>query len=327
MRKIAPPMHRTRFHDTPARFAAFEGETMRKATPILLAVSTLAAAAAPDPIRVLVWDERQPEQKAAYDGAFLGDTIAEWLSKQPGIVAKSVGLDSPEQGLEAATLDATDVIIWWGHKKHMEVSEARADAVAERVIAGKLGFVPLHSAHWARPFVRLMQERAKSDAVAKLPESERASARWEFLNTSPVGKLVKHSDPLTPSLSNEDGVWKLTLPQCVFPDYRPDGAPSRMTTLLPDHPLAAGLPLKWSLRQTEMYNEPFHVPTPDAVVFEERWEKGEHFRSGCAWQIGEGRVFYFRPSHETYPVFRDENCLKVVLNAARWTAPTAGNPD
>ena len=134
---------------------------------------------------------------------------------------------------------------------------------------------------------------------------------------------MKHSDPLTPSLVHEDGIWKLTLPQCVFPDYRPDGAPSHMTTLLPDHPIAAGLPPKWTLRQTEMYNEPFHVPTPDAVVFEERWDKGERFRSGCAWQVGKGRVFYFRPGHETYPVFWDENCLRVVLNAARWAAPAS----
>jgi trehalose utilization protein len=296
-------------------------------TLILLAISALTAAAAPDPIRVLIWDERQPEQKKAYAGAFLGDTIAAWLSKQPGIVAKSVGLDSPEQGLDPATLDATDVIIWWGHQKHMEVSEARSAEVVKRVIEGKLGFVPLHSAHWARPFVTLMQERAKSDALAKLPESERATARWEFLNTSPVGKLVKHSDPLTPSLANENGVWKLTLPQCVFPDYRPDGASSQMTTLLPGHPIAANLPPKWTLQQTEMYNEPFHVPTPDAVVFEERWEKGEHFRSGCAWQIGKGRVFYFRPGHATYPVFQDENCLRVILNATRWTAPATKTPE
>ncbi len=297
---------------------------MRNLLLVFLAASALTAAATPDPVRVLVWDERQPEQKKAYAGAFLGDTIAAWLSKQPGIVAKSAGLDSPEQGLDAATLDATDVVVWWGHQKHMNVSEARAAEVVKRVMDGKLGFVPLHSAHWAQPFVSLMQERAKTDAVAKLPEAERATARWEFLNAEPVGKLVKHSDPLTPALVHEDGVWKLTLPQCVFPDYRPDGAPSHMTTLLPDHPAAAGLPPKWSLRQTEMYNEPFHVPTPDAVVFEERWDKGERFRSGCAWQVGKGRVFYFRPGHETYPVFLDDNCLRVVLNAARWAAPASG---
>lgn len=297
---------------------------MRTLLPALLAASALAAPAQPSPVRVLVWDERQPEQKATYAGEFLGDTIAAWLAKQPGVFVKSAGLDSPEQGLDAASLDAADVIVWWGHRKHMEVDEARAGEVVKRVMEGKLGFVPLHSAHWARPFVSLMQERAKADAVAKLPEAERAAARWEFLNAAPVGKLVKHSDPLTPSLVREGGIWKLTLPQCVFPDFRADGAPSHMTTLLPDHPIAAGLPPMWTLRQTEMYNEPFHVPAPDAVVFEERWDKGEHFRSGCAWQVGKGRVFYFRPGHETYPVFRDENCLRVVLNAARWAAPAAG---
>ena len=84
---------------------------------------------------------------------------------------------------------------------------------------------------------------------------------------------------------------------------------------------AAGLPLKWDVKQTEMYDEPFHVPKPDAVVFEERWDKGEHFRSGCAWQVGKGRVFYFRPGHETYPVFKQAEPLRVIENAARWLAP------
>jgi trehalose utilization protein len=115
----------------------------------------------------------------------------------------------------------------------------------------------------------------------------------------------------------------LTLPQCVFPSWRADGAPGRVTTLLPAHPIAAGLPEKWDVMNTEMYNEPFHVPEPDAVVFEERWDKGEHFRSGCAWQVGQGRVFYFRPGHETYAVYRQINCLKVIDNAVRWVSPAA----
>ena len=67
-----------------------------------------------------------------------------------------------------------------------------------------------------------------------------------------------------------------------------------------------------------MYGEPFHVPAPDEVVFEESWDKGEYFRSGCVWKVGKGRVFYFRPGHETYPVFKQAEPLKVVENAARW---------
>jgi hypothetical protein len=75
---------------------------------------------------------------------------------------------------------------------------------------------------------------------------------------------------------------------------------------------------KWDIPQTEMYDEPFHVPAPDAVVFEEKWDQGEHFRSGCVWTVGTGRVFYFRPGHETYPVFQQAEPLRVVENAVRW---------
>jgi dipeptidyl-peptidase-4 len=79
--------------------------------------------------------------------------------------------------------------------------------------------------------------------------------------------------------------------------------------------------LVWDEQQPEQkraYGEPFHVPKPDAVVFEERWDKGEHFRSGCVWKVGKGHVFCFRPGHETYPVFKQAEPLRVVENAARW---------
>ena len=62
----------------------------------------------------------------------------------------------------------------------------------------KLGLVPLHSAHWSRPFVRLMQERAKADALAKLPEAERAWRELDpgaFLYVS-LGGLLKSMPPL-----------------------------------------------------------------------------------------------------------------------------------
>src|SRR5207248_211289 len=94
-------------------------KTMTRATVLRVFAITLfglsAFAKAADPIRVLVWDERQPEQKKAYDGGFLGNAIADYLKKQPGLEVKSVGLDDPEQGLSKDTLDKTDVIVWWGH--------------------------------------------------------------------------------------------------------------------------------------------------------------------------------------------------------------------
>lgn len=293
---------------------------MKRLICLILILPLVSFSAEPRPIRVLVWDEQQPEQKQAYGDRFLGETIAAHLSSQPGLVVKSVSLADPEQGVSEAQLDSADVVIWWAHKKVMDLSDEHAVRVVSRVLDGRLSLIALHSAHWSKPFVRLMQERAKADALAQVPEAERATAKWKYLLEQPYPKVPKASDPLTPSLAHEGNTWTLTLPACVFPTYRADGAPSHVKTLVPDHPIAAGLPATWDIPKTEMYGEPFHVPTPDEVIFEERWDKGEHFRSGCVWKVGKGRVFYFRPGHETYPVFRQAEPLKVLTNAVNWLA-------
>ena len=266
----------------------------------------------------MVWDEQQPEQKQAYGDKFLGETIAAYLATQPSLSVKTANLGSPEQGLSEEMLDATDVIVWWGHVKHREVKDDLAERVVKRVVDGKLALVALHSAHWAKPFVRLMQERAKTDAMKMIPEAQRATAKLEFVNDKPLGVGVKRDSPLTPRLEQEGKVWKLTLPACVFPAWRGDGAPSHVTTLLPEHPLARGLPKNWDVAHTEMYDEPFHVPAPDAVVFEEKWDKGERFRSGCLWQVGKGQVFYFRPGHETFAVYHNAQPLQVIQNSVHY---------
>jgi trehalose utilization protein len=288
-----------------------------------LIVLFLAALVGPifaaEPIRVLVWDEQQPQQKEGYGEKFLGETIAAHLVKLPGLSVKTAKIDEADQGLSDATLDATDVLIFWCHRRVKDQDDARMEAVVKRVMEGKMGFIGLHSTHWGKPFVRLMQERAKTDAVQALPEAERATAKWNFLNDAPYYKGVGRAARVTPFVEKGEGnVWKLTLPACVFPVYRNDGMPSHVTTLLPQHPIAAGLPSQWDIPQTEMYGEPFHVPPPDEVVFEEKWDKGEHFRSGCVWQVGKGRVFYFRPGHETYGIFQQAETQRVLENAVRW---------
>lgn len=274
---------------------------------------------ATEPIRVLVWDEQQPQQKEGYGEKFLGETLGVHLAKLPGLAVKTAKLDEADQGLSDATLDATDVLIFWCHRRVKDQDDARMEAIVKRVMEGKLGFIGLHSTHWGKPFVRLMQERAKADAIRALPEVERATAKWEFFNDTPYYKGVGRAARITPFVEKGEGnVWKLTLPACVFPVYRNDGMPSHVTTLLPQHPIATGLPAKWDIPHTEMYGEPFHVPEPDEVVFEEKWDKGEHFRSGCVWSVGQGRVFYFRPGHETYGIFQQAEPLRVVENAVRW---------
>jgi len=157
-----------------------------------------------------------------------------------------------------------------------------------------------------------------------LPPAERTGAIWRETNLfAAVRTPPKYTERLTPAALYQKPFAgpvqiDLVLPNCCFPGYRPDAMPSRVTVLLPEHPIARGLPLEFTIEQTEMYNEPFHVPPPDAVVFEERWEKGEWFRSGSVWNVGTGKVFYFRPGHEMYPVFKNPTVLKVIENAVRW---------
>jgi trehalose utilization protein len=291
-------------------------------------LGSLAVLHAAEPIRVLIWDEQQPEQKQAYGDKFLGETIAEYLEKQPGISVKTATLTDADQGLSDTRLDGADVLIFWCHRRVKEQDDARAEAIVQRVLAGKLSLIALHSAHWAKPFVRLMQERAKADAIQQLQAAERATAKWEFVNEKPYGKLVKADTRLTPFIEKVEGnTYRLTLPQCVFPAWRSDGKPSHVTTRLPQHPIAAGLPKTWDIPRTEMYGEPFHVPPPDQVVFEEKWDQGEQFRSGCVWQVGEGRVFYFRPGHETYPIYKQAETLRVLENAVRWLPTKAAPPE
>ncbi|HZJ13782.1 MAG TPA: ThuA domain-containing protein [Chthoniobacteraceae bacterium] len=293
----------------------------------LLAAITLAFAfvmsskADPGSVRVLVWDERQPEQAQAYEH-FLGNAIAEHLKKQPGFSVTSVGLDDPQQGLDPVTLDAIDVLVWWGHRRQLDVNQGAVRGIVERIKAGTLSLIALHSAHWSQPFMEAMNARAIDDAMKVIPEGERATVKLDLVRPKPF-TVPKRDEPLTPALSkiqNADGTaaWRLILPGCIFPAYRNDGKPSHLRTLLPEHPIARGIPATWDLPQTEMYDEPFHVPVPDTVLFEEKWDAGERFRSGCIWQVGKGRVFYFRPGHETYPIYRQELPLKIIENAARW---------
>jgi trehalose utilization protein len=275
------------------------------------------------PIRVLVWDEQQPAQKEAYTN-FLGNEIAKYLRPQSGLVVKTACLDDPEQGLGKAALDDCDVLVWWGHVRNGDVSFQKGREIVERILAGRLSLLALHSAHWSAPFVEAMRERAREDALRRLPREERTDA--SFIETNLFGSFrtpPKYTDRLTPEAfyrkppGTPVGI-HLTSPNCCFPAYRADAQPSTVRVLIPEHPIVAGLPNQFTIAQTEMYNEPFHVPEPDAVVLDERWKTGEWFRSGCVWNVGRGKVFYFRPGHEVYPVFKNQNVLSVIGNAVKW---------
>ena len=265
------------------------------------------------PIRVVVWDEQQLQQKPAYDN-FLGNAIADYLSQQNGFKVTSVKMDDKEQGLPDDLLNDTDILIWWGHVRHKDVKDELAKRIVDRVKAGKLGLITLHSAHWSKPFMFAMNERATMDALNEIDAKSRGGLKMTYIAPK-AGVVPKRTDPLTPSSQLDGNNLIIKLPLCVFPAYRADGKPSHVRTVSPGHVIARGIPETFDIPQTEMYDEPFHVPKPDTVIFEERWDKGEHFRSACLWKVGAGQVFYFRPGHETYPVFKQKLPLKIIENA------------
>jgi len=103
--------------------------------------------------------------------------------------------------------------------------------------------------------------------------------------------------------------------------WREIGERERIWVCNPGHPIAQGLERHFELAQEEMYGEPFAIPTPDEQVFISWFEGGEVFRSGCCWQRGNGKIFYFRPGHETYPTYFDKNVCRVIANAVDWARP------
>ena len=289
--------------------------------PALLAALGLNLCAAS--VQVVVWDEQQPQQQSAYPH-FLGEEIATHLRTNADFQVTTRRLADPEQGLDTATLDHCDVLIWWGHVRNGEVPPETGRSIARRIEAGTLSLIALHSAHWSAPFMEAMNLRAREDALRVLSPEERSRAVLIETNDYPSLRVAPHlSDRLTPWVQYRRPTTgpveiRLHRPNCCFPAYRPDGKPGHLHVRLSQHPIAVGLPPDFDVPQTEMYDEPFHVPPPDDVVLEETWDQGEWFRSGMVWNIGRGRVFYFRPGHELYPVYQQPEVVRVIENAVRW---------
>ncbi|WP_085522489.1 ThuA domain-containing protein [Tuberibacillus sp. Marseille-P3662] len=96
----------------------------------------------------------------------------------------------------------------------------------------------------------------------------------------------------------------------------------RMWVVNPSHPIVDGIGETIELDKEEMYGEHFDIPVPDELVFVSWFEGGEVFRSGCTYRRGLGKVFYFRPGHETYPTYHHSEIQSVITNAVRWAEPT-----
>jgi trehalose utilization protein len=104
--------------------------------------------------------------------------------------------------------------------------------------------------------------------------------------------------------------------------WREANEKERIWTVDPSHPIAAGIPEHFEIKPEEMYGEHFDIPAPDELVFVSWFEGGEVFRSGCTWRRGQGKIFYFRPGHETYPTYYNPLVRRVIANGVKWAAPS-----
>lgn len=225
-------------------------------------------------IKLTIWNEFRHEksnpavQEVYPDG--IHATLAASIAKDAEIAVRTATLDEPEHGLTDAVLDETDVLIWWGHCAHDEVSDEVVDKVQQRVLAG-MGLIVLHSGHYSKIFKRLM--------------GSNCSLRWR-------------------EAAEKERLWNVA----------------------PGHPITQGIGEYFELPNEEMYGERFDIPEPEKLIFISWFEGGEVFRSGATWTRGNGKVFYFRPGHETYPTYHNKDVQRVIRNAVHWAKPLVNAP-
>ena len=222
-----------------------------------------------DKIRVTVWNEGRHEKKSAeiarvYPRGIHG-ALADLFNCQPDMAARTATLDEPDHGLSDEVLRATDVMTWWGHMAHKDVSDAIVEKVQRRVLEG-MGLIALHSAHFSKIFQRLLGTTCQ--------------LMWR-------------------EADDRELLWFTS----------------------PGHPIVRGLSNPIIVPREEMYGEPFDIPEPMETVFISSFSGGEVFRSGVTYRRGAGKVFYFRPGHESYPTFHQKEVRAVLVNAVRWAAP------
>jgi trehalose utilization protein len=132
-----------------------------------------------------------------------------------------------------------------------------------------------------------------------------------------MGLLVLHS-------GHYSKIFKKLMGTTCSLKWREAGEKERLWVVEPSHPIADGLDEQFEVPQAEMYGERFDVPAPETLVFNSWFEGGEVFRSGCCYTRGSGRIFYFRPGHETYPIYYQDEIKQVLANAVEWAAPGDG---
>ena len=222
-----------------------------------------------NPVRVTVWNEyihevEMPRIAEIYPQGIHG-CIRDFL-QAAGHPVQTATLAQPQHGLTDEVLDATDVLIWWGHAAHDRVADEVVERVWRRVMAG-MGLIVLHSGHASKIFRKVCG--------------------------TPTGYLR----------------------------WREAGEQEILWVIEPSHPIARGIDKNIIIPNEEMYGERFNIPAPDELVFLGWFEGGEVFRSGCCFHRGRGRIFYFQPGHETFPIYHQPEIQQIIKNAVQWAAP------
>jgi len=225
------------------------------------------------PTRVVVWNEfvhetRGDETVLAHYPDGIHEVVAAGLRELLGdeVDVSTATLAEPEHGLTEERLAETDVLLWWGHIAHDQVSDEVVERVVRHVQSG-MGIIVLHSGHYSKPFTRLL--------------GTTCSLRWR-------------------NAAERELVW----------------------TVAPTHPIAEGVPDPLVIPEQETYGEYFDVPTPDELIFLSTFTGGEVFRSGATWRRGLGKLFYFSPGDQEYPVYHQAEIRRVLANGVRWARPT-----
>ncbi len=243
------------------------------AAGVLISPHLLAAEGAKR--KVVVWSEGTANVDAGSKEVYPNDintVIAEGLKplEAKGWEIVKANLKDPDQGMSDALLNSTDVLIWWGHKKHGDVKDELVAKIVDRVKAGRMGFLPTHSSHFCKPLKKL-------------------------LGTA-----------------------------CSWGEYKADGTSVEILVKEPNHPICKGVK-NFKLPKIERYGEPFAVPTPEAVPLDGIYTlpngTTQPGRMGLCWTVGQGKVFYFTPGHETYNDYYLPEVRLIFVNAVEWAAP------
>lgn len=152
---------------------------------LVLAAGAGEALAAPKKVRVLLWSE-QTEPRNIYPTGISG-ALADHLNKLPGMEARTATLTDEDAGLSDAALARTDVLIWFGHKKHKEVPDEAVARVVRHVRERGMGFIALHSAHYSKPLKQLLNATGSWSSYVNFGKPERM---WVVLPDHPIAKGV-----------------------------------------------------------------------------------------------------------------------------------------